>query len=143
MNTLIIGGSGSLGIEITKFFLGHELLITYNNHYVEDGIKYNAITMDLEKTISDLGRFDHAILLLADKDPNSCYKNKKYSNQLNVESIKRILHHLKKYKIKPIFLSTDVVFSGKKGNYIETDKPDPILFYGKQKVIIENFIILF
>jgi len=96
MNTIIIGGSGSLGKELCKKYSSQERVITYNNNFIEGGIKYNAITMDLEKTISDLGRFDHAILLLADKDPNSCYKNKEYSNKLNVESIKRILHHLKK-----------------------------------------------
>ena len=140
-NTLILGGSGSLGKELCKIYSSQERVITYNNNFIEGGIKFNAVNMDIEKTVKDLEKFDTAILLLADKNPNSCYKNKEYSNKLNIESIKRILHHLKKYKIKPIFLSTDVVFSGKKGNYIETDKPDPILFYGKQKVIIENFII--
>ena len=70
VNTLIIGCSGSLGKELEKKYEHNEKVSTYNNNFIEGGINYNAITMDLEKTISDLGRFDHAILLLADKDPN-------------------------------------------------------------------------
>ena len=141
MNTLIIGGSGSLGIEIIKKFINHKLLITYNNNYVEGGIKYNAINMQLDDVVHNLNEIDVAIILLADKDPTSCYNNKKYSNQLNVESVKNILTILKSHSIKPIFLSTDFIFSGKKGNYVETDKPNPILLYGYQKVKIENYII--
>tara|TARA_B110000014_G_C20034143_1_gene537179 strand:+ start:233 stop:1117 length:885 start_codon:yes stop_codon:yes gene_type:complete len=138
--TLIIGSSGSLGKEILKKYENHERVLTYNDNAIKSGVKFDAVNMDLEKTIKELETFNNAILLLADKNPNSCYKNRKFSNKLNVLSIKKILSILKKYKIKPIFLSTDVVFSGNKGNYIESDKPDPILLYGKQKTTIENFI---
>ena len=137
---LIIGSSGSLGKEILKKYENNERVLTYNDNVIKSGIKFDAVNMDLENTVKELETFNSAILLLADKNPNSCYKNKKYSNKLNVLSIKKILSILKKYKIKPIFLSTDVVFSGNKGNYIESDKPDPILLYGEQKTTIENFI---
>ena len=134
---LIIGGSGSLGTEIREKY-NNIKVFTYNKNFIKDGVKFDAVNMELEQTIENLDRFKDAIILLADKDPNSCYKNKKYSHQLNVVAIKKILNTLKKNK--PIFLSTDVIFSGKKGNYLESDKPDPILLYGEQKIIIEDFI---
>ena len=42
-----------------------------------------------------------------------------------------------KYDIRFIHLSTDCVFSGKKGFYSENDFPDPIDIYGKSKLLGE------
>lgn len=137
---LIIGGSGTFGQELYKKYNSDEILFTFNKNFIEKGIKFDAINMDFEKTIKNLNGIKTAILLLAHKDINYCFENKSYSNLINVIKIKEILNCLKKYNIKPIFLSTDFVFSGKKGNYTEDDKPDPIVLYGKQKLEIENFI---
>lgn len=139
-NTLIIGGSGSFGQELYKKYHPNELVFTFNKRFVKDAIKFDALSMNFEETIGDLNRFKNAILLLVDKNINYCFENKEYSNLLNITKIKEILNYLKKYSIKPIFLSTDFVFSGTKGKYTENDKPDPIVLYGKQKVEIENFI---
>ena len=78
--------------------------------------------------------------MYAEKNPNKCYENKKYSNLLNVSSVKQIIIVFKKFKIKPIFMSTDLVFSGLKGNYSEKSIPNPKTLYGKQKLKIEKFI---
>ena len=138
--TVIIGGSGSFGQELYKQYNSNEILFTFNKNFMKKGIKFDAINMDFEKTIKNLHEIKIAILLLANKDINYCFKYKKHSNLINVIKIKKILNCLKKHNIKPIFLSTDFVFSGKKGNYTENDKPDPIVLYGKQKLKIENFI---
>lgn len=42
-----------------------------------------------------------------------------------------------KLGIRLIHLSTDCVFSGKKGNYKESDQPDPMDFYGLSKIVGE------
>lgn len=42
---------------------------------------------------------------------------------------------------KLIHISTDFVFDGEKGNYSETDEPNPISVYGKTKLEGENFIL--
>ena len=43
-------------------------------------------------------------------------------------------------KIYFLHISTDCVFTGKKGNYSEIDEPNPINLYGKQKLAIENYL---
>ena len=62
-----------------------------------------------------------------------------YQKMINLNSI--IPHQLnalsQKYKFKIIHVSTDCVFSGKKGNYNELDIPDPIDIYGKSKSLGE------
>lgn len=39
-----------------------------------------------------------------------------------------------------IFLSTDLVFDGRKGNYIETDEPNPLSIYAETKLAAENIV---
>ena len=42
--------------------------------------------------------------------------------------------------IKAVYLSSDAVFDGRDGNYRETSATHPLSVYGKQKVIMEEFI---
>jgi len=43
----------------------------------------------------------------------------------------------RKFGIRLIHISTDCVFSGSKGNYVESDIPDPVDIYGKTKSLGE------
>ena len=66
----------------------------------------------------------------------------KVENVLNMKRINSLLPHIlneicNKNKIKLIHLSTDCVFSGTKGNYQESDNPDPIDEYGESKLLGE------
>ena len=40
-----------------------------------------------------------------------------------------------------IHISTDFIFDGKKGNYTETDKPNPLSYYGMSKLKSEQVLI--
>lgn len=39
--------------------------------------------------------------------------------------------------IRTVHISTDCVFSGRRGNYVETDQPDPVDLYGRSKLVGE------
>jgi dTDP-4-dehydrorhamnose reductase len=39
-----------------------------------------------------------------------------------------------------IFFSTDLVYDGRKGNYVETDAPNPLSFYGETKAAAEQAV---
>ena len=39
-----------------------------------------------------------------------------------------------------VFFSTDLIFDGRKGNYVETDAVGPITFYGETKVMAEEIV---
>lgn len=39
-----------------------------------------------------------------------------------------------------IFISTDLVFNGTKGDYDETDSPNPISYYGETKAEAESLV---
>lgn len=45
-------------------------------------------------------------------------------------------------KIPFVFLSSDLVFDGKKGNYVETDTPNPLSVYAETKARAEEFVLM-
>jgi dTDP-4-dehydrorhamnose reductase len=56
---------------------------------------------------------------------------------INAEFPHRLAQVANQRSVRVIHISTDCVFSGEKGNYVETDKPDPVDNYGKSKLLGE------
>jgi dTDP-4-dehydrorhamnose reductase len=140
MRILILGGSGFIGRHLYQR-LGSDLSVaTYNLNPASGMIPFDSLTMDLNRLLDRMDGISHAVILLGDVEPNSCYRNVKRSYALNVESIKRIVDVLKGRDIRCIFTSSHYVFDGKKGEYVEADPLNPILLYGHQKVEIEKYI---
>ena len=61
---------------------------------------------------------------------NTIFLNSILPNKLSILALQ--------HGIKLIQISTDCVFSGKKGSYIESDSPDPLDTYGRTKLIGET-----
>lgn len=71
-----------------------------------------------------------------------CEKRKDLAYKINLRGAENIAKALNKYvpSAKLVFLSTDYVFRGAKGNYSESDKPSPVTNYGKSKFEAEKII---
>lgn len=139
MGTLIIGASGKIG----KFFLKYKkknFYFTYFKKKIKNGIKFDLLKDDIEPIINKY-RISKIVLLSAITEPDFCEKNKIYSNNLNVIKTKKIIDKIISKKIYLIFISSEFVFSGNKGNYKEKDLPRPINLYGKQKLVIEKYLL--
>lgn len=138
MNSIVIGASGKIG----KYFFNikkRNLLLTYNKNKIKNGIKFNLLKDKIDKLV-DKNRISKVIILSAYSDPDFCIKNKKKSELLNVIKMKKLISYFIKKNIYFIFFSTEFVYDGKKGNYSEQSKTNPVNLYGKQKLKIENFI---
>ena len=83
----------------------------------------------------------HVIIFSAESDPDKCFKNPKKTKTINLLSTIKIINKCIKKKIIPIVFSSDFVFNGKKGNYNEKSKTNPVLVYGHQKKLLENYIV--
>lgn len=128
---LITGASGQLGLQLQKnsskfssfkyfFFARTDLDIS------------NFIL--IEKIINEL-EIDCIINCAAVTDLNICEKNNYYANLINNLSVKNLAQICSKKKIKLIHISTDYVFSGKKGeSYLEDDITGPLNYYGLSKL---------
>jgi dTDP-4-dehydrorhamnose reductase len=113
---------------------------TYNETPFIGGVQFDALSMDLRQTIPDLEEFSHAVILLANAHPDDCAQNPEASRALNVTAVRAIIDQLTESGVCPVFASTEVVFDGQKGGYVESDPANPILLYGKQKAEIEEYL---
>jgi len=66
-------------------------------------------------------------------------KNPALAQRVNVE-VTRLLAELAE-EIPFVLFSTDLIFDGCKGNYIETDAPNPLHIYGETKVAAEKIVL--
>ena len=138
MNTLIIGSSGKIG----NFFLKSKkknFFFTYFKTKIRNGIKFN-IAKDSISVIINRYKIKKIVFLSAITNPDDCEKNKIYSNNINIIMTKKIINEVIKKNIYFLFISSEFIFSGKKGDYNENDKAKPINLYGKQKLLIEKFL---
>ncbi len=72
-------------------------------------------------------------------DVAGAQNNPAFARRVNVE-MTQVLAELAA-EVQFIFFSTDLVFDGIKGNYVETDTPNPLHVYGGTKVAAEEIVL--
>lgn len=89
-----------------------------------------------------LNEFNPQIIIhaAAIKSLTNCEDDKLRSWDVNVESTAEIVQYAKIHDVKIVYISSDVVFDGKVGNYKEIDQPNPINWYGTTKYHSELLI---
>jgi dTDP-4-dehydrorhamnose reductase len=73
--------------------------------------------------------------------PDDCERDQWQAFVTNVEGTVHLLTNAAEYKSHFIFLSTDFVFDGEKGMYVEDDALRPINYYGQTKLEAEEAVI--
>ncbi|MBU79339.1 MAG: hypothetical protein CMD29_04350 [Flavobacteriales bacterium] len=144
---LIIGASGFVGENLFKYLSStsnHELIGTYYSQMKKDYIfldytKKKSFIRILEKLKPDV-----IVWSAGEKNLSRTENDISFDIKENLEPIKDLVFYQKNQKTsKPylIFLSSDYVFSGIKGNYTTKDVPDPKTKYGLSKYYSELEII--
>ncbi|MEK6947067.1 MAG: SDR family oxidoreductase [Nanoarchaeota archaeon] len=147
MKLLVLGGSGLVGKSLLKSNNEKfDIIATYN----ENQINVPKI-LSLKCTLpSDFDKLEETIRnekpeiivnAMGYSNIDFCEANKEKSYQLHVKITEKIAKLVAMYDIKTIFLSSDYVFDGKKGNYTESDIPNPINYYGETKLEAEKIIL--
>ena len=127
---VLLIGNGFLSKKISAFLNNKNI---FNNYCKKKG--YFSL-IDLNKEIKK--NYDFAIILFGKTSIKFCEKYKKKSFNINVKKTSNVIELLQKKNIKTIYISSDLVFSGKKKIYYYNSKQDNKLQYGLQKAIIEN-----
>jgi dTDP-4-dehydrorhamnose reductase len=132
---ILFGSSGMLGRYIYSYFktkiniINIEYKITNNNFEVLEQMLVNNHIDENTCIINCIGLI-----------PQRIYQNENKTFFLINSIFPSILWNIcKKYKAKMIQPSTDCVFSGKKGNYLETDIHDETSYYGMSKSLGEPY----
>ena len=142
----VLGGSGLIGSSIlleNNPLL--ELSYTYqknkpNNSYPRLGLSIPQDFKKLEQFVNSQ-KPDIIVNTISNANPSFCEVNQKNIFSLHVEFTKKIFNLSQKNNIKLIHFSTDYVFDGKKGKYLENDKPNPVNYYGYSKYMSEKIVL--
>ena len=94
---------------------------------------------NLRKSIKEI-QPDFIINTAAMTQVDDCENNKKACDLLNVDVVKWLSEIADEINAHVIHISTDFIFDGVKGNYKETDTPNPISYYGLSKLKSEEVL---
>jgi dTDP-4-dehydrorhamnose reductase len=72
--------------------------------------------------------------------PDECQLNREHCEAVNVRATAQLLLSAEEHSSHFIYLSTDFVFDGEKGNYAEDDAMNPVNWYGFTKVQAEGIV---
>lgn len=157
INVLVLGITGMLGSMVYRYLSLNESLNVFGTARVSS-ISYDQNIFQLDvKNITE----EQSLNLILETNPEyivNCIgiinkyctfeNNEGIQNAILINSLfpHKLANSIKRHspKIKIVQIATDCVYSGNKGNYIETDIHDPVDIYGKSKslgeVISDNLI---
>jgi dTDP-4-dehydrorhamnose reductase len=140
MRVLITGASGMLGKDISLQYLNTKDITVYGifRNADPDLERYPIIPVNMDLT--DLTRLrqvlkelkpDLIIHCAAMVNVDGCEKNREYAHTLHSEASKVLaLNSGSRF----VYISSDSVFDGKEGNYVETAIPYPLNYYAQTKL---------
>lgn len=151
MNKVIITGSnGLLGQSLLNLLLGEkEKYEVYGfsrgvNRSGREDFKYISIDItdeeNLKKNVKEI-QPDFIINTAAMTQVDDCENNKQACDLLNIDVVKWLSEVADEINAHVIHISTDFIFDGVKGNYKETDTPNPLSYYGLSKLKSEEVLI--
>ena len=150
MRILIFGSTGMLGHTLIRYLMNQNLVdveFTVRNNSKQELCK--KVFKKEAKYYVDAENPHSALKAIKDFHPDYCInclgliKQKKESrNYVKAIQINSLIPHLlsdycMENDSQLIHISTDCVFSGKKGNYLDSDSPDPQDLYGRSKLLGE------
>jgi len=138
LKLLITGASGLVGARLTEVAMkaGHEVIAIYNQHVITAP---NALQVDLReenkiaKIVKDSGS-DVVIHLASVTNVDLCEQDPHLADLVNAATTRAISQTCCEAGIHFLYVSTDYVFDGRKGNYTEHDQPNPVNGYGLSKL---------
>ncbi len=147
MTILVFGASGFLGSALMRFFdsEGIDAIGTYGNTPKKGLFRFDLREPDIDALLKesnvDVDTISHAIICSAVTNMDLCKTNWDETYEINVVGTKKLISALFERGIIPVFISTDYVFEGLRGNYSEDDERKPVLAYGMHKKEIEDFFL--
>lgn len=149
---LVTGSNGLLGQKLTDLILAHnqssvtpiELIAVSrgpNRHPIQKGYTYLDLNLlDFESLTQCIAKHQPTCIIntAAMTNVDLCEDEVAECKLLNVELVQQLIAISEKQHIHLIHLSTDFIFDGENGPYLEDDAPNPLSVYGKSKLTSEK-----
>jgi len=133
---IVTGSSGLLGNKIVKKAMQYFRVIPLHN---TKPLHAHSLKLDITNASEVSSLFNklkpYAVIHTASEtNVDKCETEREHAWKVNVEGTRNIALACAKTNAKLVYISTDYVFDGEKGNYKEEDKPNPINYYGLTKL---------
>lgn len=149
MRVLLTGSNGLLGQAVTSIFSREsdiELIQTSaeEKSYLDYGYPYKTLDITVKEDVKKIIEFYEPEIVIncaAYTNVDKCETEREFSWKINVDGVKNLIIAARRSDSKIIHFSTDYIFDGKNGPYSEVSVPNPISFYGREKLASENAIV--
>jgi dTDP-4-dehydrorhamnose reductase len=135
---LVIGAKGMLGRDLMG--------ILHSTFSKDEIIGWDIEEMDIQKEDESITKVEKlrpeiVIHIAAYTDVDGCERDQEKAFAVNAEGTKHVVLAASKCHAKIVYLSTDYVFDGEKGEpYLESDPPHPLNVYGHSKLKGERYV---
>jgi dTDP-4-dehydrorhamnose reductase len=140
---LVTGASGLLGNKMVEFAKNDWTVIPLHN---TKPLHSNSLKLDITDTIGVLNLFqklkpEAVIHTASETNVDKCETEKNHAWRINVDGTHNVALACGKANTKLVYVSTDYVFDGEKGNYTERETPNPVNYYGVTKLEGESQVV--
>lgn len=134
---VILGAGGQLGSELSTIF-PNALTFSHNRESAKslEFERKDEFYRVLEEISPDI-----ILNAAAFTKVDECEKNKDIAYSVNGDAVRTLVEVSRKMNSLLVHVSTDYVFDGEKGQYSETDTPNPVNYYGLSKLIGDTFAL--
>ncbi|MCB9502245.1 MAG: dTDP-4-dehydrorhamnose reductase [Deferribacteres bacterium] len=147
-NVIVAGAHGLLGynlvVQLKENFDVIALDIAIKDELCVEGVDYLPADITSQKEMTELVKKHHPRYIFnaaaytnvdgAETERELCWK-------INVEGVASLAHAARVYGSRLVHVSTDYIFDGDHGPYRESNRPDPLGYYGKSKLAGENALM--
>jgi len=152
MKVLLTGASGLLGGNCMARLARNPTVQLYATHRDPDFSIPNTFAQGVSAFPLDLTNETDVWNIVSTLQPNIiihtaahtetafCEWNRQDAYALNVKATKVLATLAEMFSARFIFISTDLVFDGTKGNYSEDDAPNPLSYYAETKLEAEVLV---
>ena len=147
---LITGSNGLLGQKLVYALADKphvELIATsVGDNRLEMGQGYTYSSMDItrEEEVQEVFEKYHPEVVIhtaAMTQVDQCQLHQQQCHAINALGTRNVVQAAEKVGAYLVHLSTDFVFDGEQGDYVETDETNPVSFYGETKVKAEQYVL--
>ena len=145
MRVLVTGASGLLGINLALEARQDHTVFGLVNTLQLRKAPFKVLTGDLLangtiERLLDATQPDWVIHCAALANLEACESDPALAAQINTEVPRKLAQHVARGGARLLHVSTDAVFDGLRGDYSETDSPNPLSVYARTKLEAERAV---
>ena len=142
---LITGASGLLGGNLVHVFSRKYDVVASSWGHELDGERYRSLRFDITDPAETMRAVmesapDTIVHCAAETGVDLCQRDPEHARRVNVEGTANVVAAANAAGAVLVYISTDGVFDGLRGNYAETDSPAPVNVYAQTKLEGEGLV---